>query len=246
MSRVHAETSLDARLAPSARTARAGTMRAFTTVLGRDLLLAFRRRSEYANPLLFFVVAVSLFPLALGPEPARLVSVAPGVVWVMALLTVLLSLDTMFRGDLEDGNLEQLLLSPHPAALLVAAKVAAHWLVSGMPLVVVAPLLGLLLHLPAEALGPLALSLLLGTPVLSLVGSIGVALTVALRRGGLLMPLLVLPLYVPVLVFGVGAVQAALAGLTLLPHLYMLAALLSLALSLAPFATAAALRASQG
>jgi hypothetical protein len=142
MSRVHAETSLDARLAPSARTARAGTMRAFTTVLGRDLLLAFRRRSEYANPLLFFVIIVTLFPLGLSPAPGALAPIAPGIVWVAALLATLISLDTLFRDDLEDGSLEQLLRSPHPAAVLVLGKVAAHWLVTGLPLVVIAPVLG--------------------------------------------------------------------------------------------------------
>jgi heme exporter protein B len=225
-------------------TARYPATQAFVAVLGRDLTLAARRRSELANPLLFFVIVVSLFPLALGADPQKLQSVAPGVIWVAALLAALLSLDHMFRNDFEDGSLEQLLLSPQPSALLVGAKIVAHWLFSGLPLVLIAPVLGVLLHLPGEVLGVLVLSLLLGTPVLSMIGAIGVALTVGLRRGGVLMPLLVLPLYAPVLIFGASAVESALIGAPAAAQLYFLAAMLALAVTLAPFAAASALRVS--
>lgn len=217
---------------------------ACTALLRRDLTLAMRHRSEIANPLLFFVLVVSLFPLGLGPEAHTLQTIAPGVIWVAALLAALLSLEGIFRSDFEDGSLEQLLLSPHPLAALVLTKVIAHWLVSGLPLILVAPLLGVLLQLPEAAMGALLATLALGTPVLSLVGSIGVALTVGLRRGGVLLSLLVLPLYVPVLVFASSAVSDAAIGLTIIAQLYFLGALLALALTLAPLAAAAALRIS--
>lgn len=213
-------------------------------LLRRDLLLALRHRGELANPLLFFVIVVSLFPLGLGPESGMLRSVAPGILWVSALLAALLSLESVFRSDFEDGSLEQLLLSPHPAAALVLTKVLAHWLVSGLPLILLAPLLGVLLHLPVAATGALLATLALGTPVLSLVGAIGVALTVGLRRGGILLSLLVLPLYIPVLIFAASAVADAAVGLPVTGHLYLLGALLALALTLAPLACAAALRIS--
>ncbi len=216
----------------------------FYVIVRRDLLLAARHRGELANPLLFFVLVVSLFPLGLAPQPELLRTLAPGVIWVAALLATLLSLDRMFRSDFEDGALEQMLLAPHPVTVLVLAKVLAHWLVTGLPLLVVAPLLGVLLALPGQALGPLLATLLLGTPVLSLVGAIGVALTVGLRKGGALLSLVVLPLYVPVLIFAAGAVDAAAAGLPVTGHLYVLGALLLLALTLAPLAAAAALRIS--
>lgn len=216
----------------------------FYVIVRRDLLLAARHRGELANPLLFFVLVVSLFPLGLTPQPELLRTLAPGVIWVAALLATLLSLDRMFRSDFEDGALEQMLLAPHPVTVLVLAKVLAHWLVTGLPLLVVAPLLGVLLALPGQALGPLLATLLLGTPVLSLVGAIGVALTVGLRKGGALLSLVVLPLYVPVLIFAAGAVDAAAAGLPVTGHLYVLGALLLLALTLAPLAAAAALRIS--
>jgi heme exporter protein B len=220
--------------------------RAFAAVLVRDLTLALRRRSELANPLVFFLVVVTLFPLALGPEKDVLSRVAPGVLWVAALLASTMAMESVFRSDYEDGALEQLLLSPQPPSLLVLAKIAAHWLVTGLPLLVASPVLGLLLHLPAQALPTLLASLALGTPILSLVGAIGVALTVGLRRGGLLMTLLVLPLYVPVLIFGAGAVDNAAAGLPVAGQLYFLAAVLMLAVTLAPMAAAAALRISLG
>jgi heme exporter protein B len=219
---------------------------AFLLLLQRDLMLAFRHRSELANPLLFFVMVVSLFPLGLGPEPNILQRIAPGVIWVAALLSALLSLDTIFRSDFEDGSLEQLLLSPHPASVLVIAKVVAHWLVTGLPLLLLAPLLGVLFHLSLQATLALVLTLTLGTPVLSLLGAIGVALTVALKRGGVLLSLLLLPLYIPVLIFAASAVDAASDGLPVTAQLSFLGALLALALSLAPVASAAALRISLG
>ncbi|MDD3448461.1 MAG: heme exporter protein CcmB [Gammaproteobacteria bacterium] len=219
-------------------------IRAFTLLLRRDLTLAFRHRSELANPLLFFVIVISLFPMGVSPESRVLQMIAPGVIWVAALLATMLSLDMMFRSDYEDGSLEQLLLSPHPVSVLVLAKVLAHWLVTGLPLLVLAPLLGVLLFLPIEAMPALVASLALGTPLLSLIGSIGMALTVGLRRSGVLLSLLVLPLYVPVLIFGANAVDAAAAGLPVTGQMYFLGAMLVLALSLSPLATAASLRIS--
>jgi len=218
--------------------------RAFATILARDLTLAMRHRSELANPLMFFIVVVTLFPLALGASPELLARIAPGIIWVAALLAAMLSLDSIFRSDFDDGSLEQIALSPHPMPILVGAKVLAHWLVTGLPLILVAPLLGLLLNLPQSAFAALILSLLLGTPVLSLVGAIGVALTVGLRRGGMLLTLLVLPLYVPVLIFGAGAVESAAQGLPVVAQLYFLSALCVGAVVLAPLAAAAALRIS--
>lgn len=217
---------------------------AFLGVLRRDLKLGIHKRSELLNPVLFFILVTSLFPLGVGPGPATLALIAPGVIWVAALLATLLSMERLFRADFEDGALEHLMLSPHPLPLLVLAKVLAHWLVTGLPLLLVSPLLGVLLHLPGEAVGALPLTLLLGTPVLSLIGAIGVGLTVGLRRGGVLLTLLVLPLYVPVLIFGTAAVAAAADSLPISGQLALLGAMLALALSLAPFAAAAALRIS--
>ncbi len=218
--------------------------RAFAVLLKRDLTLAFRRRSEMINPLLFFVLVTTLFPLGIGADPALLRSIGPGIIWVGALLAALLSLETVFRSDFEDGSLEQLLLSPHPLSILMIAKVFAHWLITGLPLLLVAPLLGLLLDLPADAITTLLLTLALGTPVLSLIGTIGVALTVGLRKGGMILSLLVLPLYIPVLIFAAEAVTSAGAGLPVGAHLSLLSALLVLAISLSPAATAAALKIS--
>jgi heme exporter protein B len=217
---------------------------AFWTLLKRDLTLALRHRGELANPLLFFVIVVSLFPLGITPETAVLRTLAPGVIWVAALLATMLSLESIFRSDFDDGALEQMLLSPHPVSVLVLAKVLAHWLVSGLPLLVLAPLLAVLLALPTQAMGTLLLTLLLGSPVLSLVGAIGVALTVGLRRGGALLSLLVLPLYTPLLIFAANAIGAAAAGLPVSGQLYFIGALLVLSLTLAPIAAAAALRIS--
>lgn len=219
---------------------------ALLALLRRDLLLAYRHRGEMLNPLIFFAIVVSLFPLGISPESSVLATLAPGVIWIAALLSVLLSLDSVFRSDFEDGSLEQLLLSPYPLTVLLLAKMAAHWLVTGLPLVLAAPVLGVVLHLPTAALPTLVATLALGMPVLSLIGAIGMALTVGLRRGGVLLSLLVLPLYVPVLIFGATAVDAAAVGLDVSGHLALLGALLLFAISLAPLAVAAALRVSIG
>ncbi len=217
---------------------------AFVSLLRRDLTLAYRHRAQILNPLLFFVIVVSLFPLGLDPEPELLQTIAPGVIWVAALLAAMLSLDSMFRSDFDDGSLEQLLLTPHPLPLLVLAKILAHWLTSGLPLLVLAPVLGMLLNLGNESLLPLLATLALGTPILSLIGSIGVALTVGLRGGGVLLSLLILPLFIPVLIFAANAVGNAGAGLDITGQLAFLGSLLALASALAPLATAAALRIS--
>ena len=215
---------------------------AFSHLLLRDLRLALRNRHELANPLIFFVLVVSLFPMAVSPTPDALRAMAPGVIWVSALLAVLLSLDRLFKQDYEDGSLDQLMLSPNPLMILVLAKVLAHWLLTGLPLVLIAPLLGLFMSLPMEAVEVLVYSLLLGTPVLSLVGAIGVSLTVAVNRGGVLLSLIILPLYIPILIFGANAVDVAAEGLSVRGQLLFLGAVLALALSLAPLATAVALR----
>jgi heme exporter protein B len=219
-------------------------LRAFTLLLKRDLTLAMRHRAEMINPLLFFVLVTSLFPLGIGADPKLLQAVGPGVIWVAALLAALLSLEGVFRSDFEDGTLEQFLLSSHPVSVLVLAKVLAHWLITGLPLLVVSPLLGVLLGLPGDAILILLVTLALGTPVLSLIGAVGVALTVGLRKGGMILSLLVLPLYVPLLIFAASAVDTAAAGLPVTAHLSLISALLVLSLSLSPLATAAALRIS--
>jgi heme exporter protein B len=208
----------------------------------RDLLLAWRRRGEAANPLLFFLIVVALFPLGLGPAPAELARIAPGVVWVTALLASLLSTDALFRADFDDGSLEQIARSPASLYALVLAKMGVHWLVSGLPLTLFSPLVGGLLYLPGEAMPALVLAMLPGTATLSLVGGIGAALTVGLRKGGVLLSLLILPLYVPVLVFGTAAVDAAAAGMPWTAPLAVLVALALLSLCLAPLAVAAAVR----
>lgn len=217
---------------------------AFCAMLGRDIRLAIRQRGELAQPLVFFAAVATLFPLALGPEPALLERIAPGVIWVAALLAALLPMDRMFRPEYEDGTLEQMLLSPHPASVLALAKVVAHWLTTGLPVILLAPLIALFLQLPMQALPVLLATLALGTPLLSLIGAIGVALTVGLRAGGPLLALLLLPLYVPVLIFAAGAVDRAAAGLPVAGPIYLLAAMLVLALTLAPMAVASSLRIS--
>lgn len=217
-------------------------MNTILVALRRDLLLAARRRSEVVTALFFFVVVVSLFPLGIGPEPAMLRRIGPGVLWVAALLATLLGLPRLFASDHADGTLEQMALSPRPFALLVAGKIAAHWLLCGLPLVLLAPLLGLQFDLNPGELQVLMLALLLGTPVLSLIGAIGAALTLGVRGGGTLLALLVLPLYVPTLIFGAGAVEAQSAGLGSSAQLSILGALLALAVFFAPWATTAALR----
>ncbi|PZN77678.1 MAG: heme exporter protein CcmB [Candidatus Methylumidiphilus alinenensis] len=219
-------------------------IQAFNALMKRDLLLAFRHRGELANPLLFFLMIVTLFPLGVSPEVVLLRKIAPGVIWIAALLAALFSLESLFRSDFEDGALEQMLLSPQPLAVLVLAKVLAHWLVSGLPMLLMAPLLGLLLAMPDPAIAALELTLAIGTPLLSLIGAIGVALTVGLRRGGVLLTLLIMPLYIPVLIFATNAVTAAAAGMPIAGQIYFLASLLVLALTLAPLAIAAALRIS--
>ncbi|MGD0958858.1 MAG: heme exporter protein CcmB [Methylomonas sp.] len=219
-------------------------MSAFFAIIRRDLLLAFRRRAEAANPVFFFILVVTLFPLALGAQPRLLQAMAPGVIWVAALLAALLSLDGLFRSDFEDGSLEQIILSPHPLTILVLGKIIAHWLITGLPLLLVAPLLAVFLGLPAQAMGTLLLTLILATPLLSLIGAIGVALTVGLRRGGMLLSLLVLPLYVPVLIFASSAVDRAAEGLPVGAQINILAAMLCLAVVLTPLPAAAALKMS--
>lgn len=214
------------------------------TLLRRDTLLALRQRADVANTLLFFVVVVAMVPLGVGPEPSTLRAIAPGVVWVAALLASIVSLPRLFAADHADGTLEQLLLARESLALLALAKAAAHWLTTGLPVVVMSAALGLMFDLSAAAIVALALALLLGTPVLSLLGAIGAALTLGLRGGAVLVALLVLPLMVPVLIFGAGAVEAQAGGLDPTSHLLLLAALLLAALALSPWAIAAALRIS--
>ncbi|WP_432697759.1 heme exporter protein CcmB [Marinobacterium sp. YM272] len=216
----------------------------FAATLKRDLKLSLRRKSELVNPLIFFLMVITLFPLGVSPEPGFLAELAPGALWVAALLATLLSMDGLFRTDFEDGSLEQLLLSPQPLMVVVMAKVLAHWMLTGLALTLVAPLISIMLFLPSEGVAGLMLSLLLGTPTLSLVGAIGAALTVGLKRGGVLISLLVLPLYIPVLIFGTSAVQAAVTGLPLGGYLALLGALLALGVALAPLAIGAALRIS--
>jgi len=212
------------------------------TLVRRDLLLAMRRRSDAATALLFFIIVASLFPLGVGAEPNQLRGIGPGVIWVAALLSTMLSLGRLFAADYADGTLEQLALGAAPLGVVVAAKALAHWLVSGLPLVVIAPLIALQYDLERPLYGVLALSLLLGTPVLSLVGAIGAALALGLRGGGVLISLLVLPLYVPVLILGAGSVAMAAAGLAPSGQLLLLAALLVVSAAFAPWAVAVAVR----
>jgi heme exporter protein B len=219
-------------------------MRTLRYIVSRDVLLAMRRRADVATTLFFFVIVASLFPLGVGPDPKLLRAMAPGILWVAALLASMLSLGRLFAADYADGSLEQLVLAPDPLAVVVIGKVMAHWLVSGLPLVLISPVIALQFDLPAEAIATLLLALLLGTPLLSLIGAIGAALTVGVRGGGVLVSLLVLPLYVPVLIFGAGAVDASASGMDAGGHLSILGALLLLGMALAPWATSAALRIS--
>ncbi len=216
----------------------------FLIILKRDLVLAMRRRTDILTTLFFFVIVVSLFPLGIGPELDTLRQIAPGVVWVAALLASMLALERLFAVDFADGTLEQMLLTPQPLFLLVIGKVAAHWLVTGLPLVLMSPVLGLQYDLSIEALQTLVVTLLIGTPALSLIGAIGAALTLGLRGGGVLVSLLVLPLMIPVLIFGAGAVEATVSGLGGEGHISMLSAILVMSLLLAPLAASAALRVS--
>ncbi|RMU88321.1 MULTISPECIES: heme exporter protein CcmB [Pseudomonas syringae group] len=218
----------------------------FVLLMVREARLLARRPAELANPLVFFALVIALFPLAIGPQMQLLQTLSPGLVWVAALLAVLLSLDGLFRSDFEDGSLEQWVLSPHPLALLVLSKVLAHWVFSGLALVLLSPVLALMLGLPGDCLPVLMLSLLLGTLVLSLLGAVGAALTVGLKRGGLLLALLILPLYIPVLILGSGALQAAMQGMPTTGYLLWLGSLTVLAITLTPFAIAAGLKISVG
>lgn len=213
-------------------------------IVRRDLLLAMRRRADVLTTLIFFVMVVSLFPLGVGPETDMLRKMAPGVLWVAALLASMLSLGRLFSADYLDGTLEQMLLAPQSLSVLVLGKMASHWMVSGLPLVLMTPVLGLQFDMSVQAIGVLMLGLLLGTPILSMIGAIGAALTLGLRGGGVLLSLLVLPLCIPVLIFGTGAVQAVTSGLSISSHLSLLGALLVLAVAFTPWVTAQALRIS--
>ena len=220
------------------------TSSACAAVIRRDLLLTWRRRGDALNPALFAIIVVVMFPLALGPEPNQLANISAGIVFVAVLLAGLLALDTLFRGDHEDGTLEQIVLSPHPLSMLLASKILVHWLSTALPLIVISPLLAEMLHLPRQVMPVLMVSLILATLLLSLLGAVCVALTIGMRRSGMLLALLVLPLYVPVLIFAAGACNAAQLGLPFLAPLLWLGAALALALVLAPLACAAALRIS--
>jgi len=212
--------------------------------LRRQVLLAYRRPVDTVNPLLFFLLVVTLFPLGIGPDPAQLQKFAPGILWIVALLASLMAAEGMFRSDYDDGSLEQLLLSPQPLYLSSLGYVFAHWLLTGLPLTLVAPLFAVMLQLPAPAIPTLLVSMALGTAVLSLIGSIGAALTVSLKRGGMLISLIIMPFYIPVLIFGSSAVRYATLGNDPLPQLLLIAGMLSLSIALAPFAIAAGLRLS--
>ena len=214
----------------------------FLCVLKRDLRLALRQKSDLVTAVLFFILSASLFPFGLGPEPNLLARIAPGVIWVTALLAVLLSVERIFLTDYEDGALEQLILSPAPLELVVLAKILAHWLTTGVPLILASPLLVVFFNMEAEGLKIMVMAMLLGTPSLSLIGGTAAALTLGARRGGILIPLVVLPLYIPVLIFGVGAVDAALFGLPYTAQLLLLGAIMTLSLLVAPLGAAAALR----
>jgi len=217
-------------------------VKGLTLIVARDLRLALRQSADAWLAVLFFVLTAALFPFGVGPEPNLLARIAPGIIWVVALLAVLLSLERLFLADFEDGSLEQLLLSPLPLELAVLGKVLAHWLTTGLPLIAAAPLLAVLFNMDFAGLGVLLLAMALGTPILSLVGAVGAALTLGARRGGVLIPLLVLPLYIPALIFGVGATEAAILNMSARPHLLLLGAVLLIMLVITPLAGAAALR----
>lgn len=217
-------------------------MSAFTALLARDLKLALRQSADSFTVVAFFAIATVLFPFGVGPEAEILARIAAGVVWVAALLAALLSLDRVFAVDFEDGSLDQLILNGQSTTLVVLAKVAAHWLTTGVPLIIMSPVLAVTLHLPAQGYGVLVLALILGTPTVSLIGALGAALVLGARRGGVLLSLLVLPLYIPVLIFGTAAVEASITGMESRPMLSILAGLALIAATLCPFATAAALR----
>ncbi|MGY5449863.1 heme exporter protein CcmB [Agarivorans sp. MS3-6] len=219
-------------------------MQAFLAVIKRELLAAFRQKSDVLNPLWFILIVITLFPIAVGPEPALLARIAPGILWVAALLSSLLSLERLFRDDYADGSLEQMVISGSPLPLIALAKIVAHWSITGLPILLLSPLLAVLLSLEWQSFQATFYTLLLGTPVLSLIGSVGVALTVGLRKGGVLLSLLILPLYIPVLIFATSAIEAASLSLPYTGHLAIMGAISLAALTLAPFATAAALKVS--
>jgi len=221
-----------------------GLFAAFRLMVARDLTLAMRRRTDVFTTLFFFIIAVTLFPWGVGPEIEVLRTMGPGVIWVAALLASMLSLSTLFSGDYEDGTLEQMVIAPHPLSVLVLGKLFAHWLTTGVPLALLSPLLGMQMGLGSAEIQVLLLTLLLGTPVLSLIGSIGAALTLGVRGGGILLSLLILPLFIPVLIFGAGAVDAFTTGVSIDGHLSLLGAFLVLSIVLAPLATSVALRIS--
>ncbi len=220
------------------------TAAAFFATLRRDLLIAFKKKNDVLNPFMFFIIVVSLFPIGISPESDRLREIAAGLIWISVLLASMLSMDSLYRSDYEDGSLEQLLLSPHPLFFLVLAKNISHWLVSGLPVVLVSPLLAYMLNLPAEAYVTLICTLLIGTPTMSLIGSIAVALTVGLGSRGLILAVITLPMSVPILIFGTLAVQSTLNSLSPLGYLSLMLVILSVAVSLGPLASAAALRIS--
>jgi len=222
--------------------AKTTTFGAFKATLKRDLLVAFKRRNDLLNPLMFFFIVVSLFPIGITPEREDLAEIAVGVLWVSALLASLLSLDNLYRSDYEDGSLELLLLSPHSLYFMSLAKILSHWLISGLPLVLLSPILGYMLALPADAYWTLIGTLLLGTPILSLLGSIGVALTVSLGSRGLILAMITLPMSVPVLIAGTLAVNQVMSGNPVGGHFAIMGAMLAVAISLAPLGSAAALR----
>ncbi|TGN41258.1 heme exporter protein CcmB [Marinobacter confluentis] len=226
------------------RSAMGSDLSAMKAVMLRDIKTSLRQPQDLLNPLLFFILVVMLFPLGVSPEVEFLQPAGGGILWVAALLSVLLSLDHLFRHDFDDGTLEQLMLQPQPLFLLVLAKSIAHWLLTGLPLVVLTPLLAVMVHLEGNSIGVLCLTLLIGTPVLSLIGAIGAALTLGLRSAGVLLSLMIIPLYIPVLIFGTGTVMAAAEGAAVAGQLALMGAFLALALTLAPFAAAAALRIS--
>lgn len=213
-------------------------------VMKRDLTIAFRQRTDMVNPLFFFVMVIALFPLGIGPEPSTLKIIGPGVIWIAALLSTLLSVDSLFRQDYDDGSLELTLLSPQPLFVLAFGKVLTHWMVTAIPLILVAPVLSIMLYMDSNTVWVTVYSLLLGTPVLSMISAIGAALTVGLRKGGVLVAVIALPLYIPVLIFGTSAVEAAAMALPYAGQLAYLAAFLVMALTFAPFAIAAALKIS--
>ncbi|CAH8202610.1 heme exporter protein CcmB [Vibrio aestuarianus] len=213
-------------------------------VVRRELLIAFRRQADIFNPLWFFIIVITLFPLSIGPEPSLLARIAAGIVWVAALLSALLSLERLFRDDFQDGSLEQMMLLPVPLPIVVIAKVVAHWLLTGLPLILISPLLAVLLSLDFNTWLAVVMTLVIGTPTLSFIGAIGVALTVGLQKGGVLLSLLVLPLYIPILIFATSAIDAASLGMTYNGQLAILGAMLMGAITLTPFAISAALRVS--